>query len=83
MEKFDKIVNLMKSWNNNTKCVVRIQDLSDSFKVDKRLRQGNALSPMLFNLALESVIRRMSQQQRMDINENYTVSQWAIQSKIL
>lgn len=83
MEKFDKIVNLMKSWNNNTKCVVRIQDLSDSFKVDKRLRQGNALSTVLFNLALESVIRRMSQQQRMDINENYTVSQWAIQSKIL
>jgi hypothetical protein len=40
--------------------VVRVQgELSDPFEVGKGLRQSDALSPVLFNLALESVLRRM------------------------
>lgn len=50
--------------------MVRIQgELSDSFELDKGLRQGDALSPVL----LISVMRRMSQQQIMEVNEYHTL----------
>jgi hypothetical protein len=69
-----KIVKLIKLCNNNTNCVVRVQgELSESFKVVKGLRQGDVLSPVLFNLALESVIRRTSQRQPMEVNGNHTL----------
>jgi hypothetical protein len=69
-----KIVKLIKLCNNNTNCVVRMQgELSEPFEVMKGLRQGDALSPVLFNLALESVIRRTSQRQLMEVNGNYTL----------
>lgn len=56
--------------------MVRVQDLSDSFEVGKGLRKGDALSPVLFNLALESLIKRMSQQQQgTEVNKNYIVCQ--------
>lgn len=46
----NKIVNLIKLCNSNTKCMVRVQgELSDPFEVGKGLRQGDALSPVLFN----------------------------------
>lgn len=55
-----KIINLIKLCNSDTKCVVRVQgELSDPFEFGKGLRQGDALSLVLFNLALESVITRM------------------------
>lgn len=75
IDKLDKIINLIKLCNSNTKCVVRVQDLSDSFEVGKGLRKGDALLPVLFNLALESLIRRMSQQQGMEVNKYYIICQ--------
>lgn len=54
--------------------MVRVQEeLSDPFEVGKRLRQGDALSPVLFNLALESVLRRMPRRQTIELNENHTL----------
>jgi len=74
-----KIVKLIKLCNNNTNCVVQVQgELSESFEVVKGLRQGDALSPaVLFNLALESVIRRTSQRQPMEVNGNHTLLAYA------
>jgi len=74
----NKIVNLIKLCNSNTKCVVRVQgELSDPFEVGKRLRQGDALSPVLFNLTLESVLKRMPRRQTMELNENHTLLAYA------
>jgi hypothetical protein len=58
--------------------MVRVQgELSDPFEVGKGLRQGDVLSPVLFNLALESVLRRMPRRQIMELKENHTILAYA------
>ena len=61
MEEFEipkKLINLTKATLKNVKCRVKIQNqLSDEFMAHKGLRQGDALSCLLFNIALEKVIR--------------------------
>jgi hypothetical protein len=48
-----KLVRLIKMCLNETYSKVRIgKNLSDSFPVQNGLKQGNALSPLLFNFAL-------------------------------
>jgi hypothetical protein len=51
--------------------------LSEPFEVVKGLRQGNALLPVLFNLVLENMIRRMQQRQIMEVNEIHTLLAYA------
>jgi len=43
------------------------------FEVRAGLKQGDALSPILFNLALEKVIRSLSARQNMEILEQNTI----------
>jgi len=55
-----KLIDLIKACNTNTMCKVKFGNgTSDSFKVSTGLKQGDALSPVPFNLALEKVIRSM------------------------
>jgi hypothetical protein len=52
-----------------TKCRVKFANiLSESFKVRAGLRQEDAFSPILFNLALEKVIRSLLIRQNMEIS---------------
>ena len=71
MEEFGfpkKLINLTKATLTDTKCKVLIQNiLSDPFDITTGLRQGDKLSTILFNLALEKVIRAMT------INWNGTI----------
>ena len=64
MEEFGiprKLIRLTKATLTATKCKIMIQGaLSDPFDIDTGLRQGDRLSTILFNLALEKVIRAMS-----------------------
>jgi len=54
----NKLTRLMQMTMENTKSQVRIQsDLSDSIITKKGLRKGNSLTCLLFNLALEKVVR--------------------------
>src|SRR6202012_3149167 len=61
MEEFGfprKLINLTKATLTDTKCKVLIQNiLAASFDINTGLRQGDKLSTLLFNLALEKVIR--------------------------
>lgn len=62
-------MNLIKACYGKTLCRVRyFQGISDSFVVKSGLKQGDALSPALLNLALEKIIRDTDDDRRMEIS---------------
>jgi len=63
-----KYVDMVKLCNAKAVCKVKfLRELSSEFEINSGLRQGDALSPTLFNIGLEKVIRELSQRQKMEI----------------
>ncbi|VVC31227.1 OTU domain,Reverse transcriptase domain [Cinara cedri] len=63
-----KYVSLIKGCNNRTVCRVRLlQEMSETFEVKSGLRQEDALSPTLFNLALEKAMREAWDGRKMEV----------------
>jgi hypothetical protein len=59
-----KLVSLIKMCLNETYSNVHIgKHLSESFPIQNGLEQGDALSPLLFNFALECAIRNVQKNQ--------------------
>jgi hypothetical protein len=57
-----KLVRLIKMCLNETYSKVRAgKILSDKFPIQNGLKQGNALSPLLFNFALEFVVSKVEE----------------------
>lgn len=75
---FFRLVHLIKECNTETYCKLKVADkLPESFEVRAGLRQGDALSPAIFNLALEKVIRSLPVRQSMEILGRNTILAYA------
>ena len=73
----NKLIRLMQMTMEYTKSQVRIHsDLSDSIITKKGLRQGNSLACLLFNLALEKVVRNEGIQMSGIIFYTYWSNSW-------
>jgi hypothetical protein len=55
-----KLVRLVRVTMTGTEVQVKVQtELTDTFKIRQGLKQGDGLAPVLFNLALQYVIRKL------------------------
>lgn len=60
-----KLIRMVKACRHESKSKVSFGgELSDEFPVTTSLRQGDDLSPTLFNFALESVVRKVLSQSK-------------------
>ena len=69
-----KLVRLIKMCLIETYSTVRVgKNLSDMFPIRNRLKQGDALSPLFFNFALEYAIRRVQVNQVEELSDLYSL----------
>jgi hypothetical protein len=64
-----KLIRMVKICMLDSRCKVKFNSaISEEFTVNTGVRQGDALSPVLFNIASELVIRRITQNKPQGLN---------------
>ena len=64
-----KLVRLIRMCLNGTKSRVRVgRQFSDTFEIHNGLKQGDALSPLLFNFVLEHAIKSLEEKEGLQLN---------------
>ncbi|CAH1721690.1 unnamed protein product [Aphis gossypii] len=65
-----KLINMIKLCNTNISSRVKVNnEISSPFTINSGLKQGDAMSPALFNMALESVIRKIPRTETLNPDE--------------
>jgi len=73
-----KYVNLIKMCSRKATCKIQfLQNDAKPFEVKTGLRQGDALSSTLFNLALEKIVRDIHEQREMKISGDSVMLDYA------
>jgi len=64
-----KLVRMVKAYMINARCKVKFNSvISEELTLNKVVRQGDALSPVLFNIAFESVVRGILKSELQGLN---------------
>jgi len=81
----EKLVKVIRIYVINSKFKVRYnQQISDEFCVETGLRQGDALSPMIFNIALEYIVKTIIETNKdVQIQENTQITVMAYADDIM
>jgi hypothetical protein len=71
-----KLINIIKETYRGDTAQIRTELLSDIIKIQKGVRQGDTLSPVLFTAAVEEIFKRTNQSSGVNGRKLNTLSEY-------